>query len=172
MTVLHTARLRLEPVADHHYAGIRLLNSDPEVMRYIGPGIAETEEGTLAMMARVKDRWAVFGYSWWCVIETGSDELVGMACVQHLERDASQPHEIGWRLRPAYWGKGYASEAAAEIVRFAFAQIKVPVLYAIAHPENLASQRVMQKLGMQHVGIRTFYGKAVTTFILPNPAQV
>jgi len=67
MAVLATARLQLQPFDDQHYDGLRALNSDPEVMRYI-TGRPETAEETTAFIARVKAAWATLGYSWWAFI--------------------------------------------------------------------------------------------------------
>ena len=63
MTVLITARLRLEPFEDHHLDGLNAMNADPEVMRYL-TGRPETREETLAAIERVKARWAEWGFSW------------------------------------------------------------------------------------------------------------
>ncbi|HYP30622.1 MAG TPA: GNAT family N-acetyltransferase, partial [Burkholderiaceae bacterium] len=68
MTILTTARLRLEPMADAHLDGLNALNADPEVMRYIS-GQPETRAETQAIIERVKARWADVGYSWWTFFE-------------------------------------------------------------------------------------------------------
>jgi len=73
MTILTTARLRLEPCANVHLDGLHAMNADPQVMRYIS-GKAETRDETQAMIDRVQARWAEFGYSWWTFIELGTDE--------------------------------------------------------------------------------------------------
>jgi RimJ/RimL family protein N-acetyltransferase len=65
MTILHTARLRLEPVTDKHYDAMHAMNSDTEVMTYLNAGQPETEEHTRAAVARIMGRWAEWGYSWW-----------------------------------------------------------------------------------------------------------
>src|SRR6266403_5541738 len=67
MTVLITARLRLEPFEDGHLDGLNAMNADPEVMRYL-TGRPETREETLAAIERVKARWAEWGFSWWSFI--------------------------------------------------------------------------------------------------------
>lgn len=94
MTILTTARLRLEPVADRHFAGLQAMNRQPEVMRFIS-GQPETPEQTHAMIELVKGRWAQYGFSWWAFIEHDSGMLVGAGCIQYLGRDPANPHEIG-----------------------------------------------------------------------------
>ena len=156
MTVLTTARMRLEPLQDHHLEGLFELNRDPAVMRYI-TGKPDTREDSALMIERVKSRWIEFGYSWWAFMETASGQLIGTGCVQHLGRDAANPLELGWRLRQDRWGQGYASEAARAMAAFAFETIGTNLLCAVCHPENRASAKVMERLGMHEVGIERWY---------------
>lgn len=165
--ILHTPRLRLEPFVDEHFDGLWLLNSDPVVMRYVGG--PETEEELRETIRRVKERWRTLGFSWWAFVAKASDEIVGAGCVQHIENDARQPLEIGWRLSPEHWGKGLATEAAEAMAKFAFNSLRASCVYAIAHPDNAASVRVMQRLGMQSLGLEPHYGTDCPTYILKDP---
>ncbi|MFZ6873591.1 GNAT family N-acetyltransferase [Undibacterium sp. Di27W] len=152
MSILTTARLRLEPMTDNHFEGLFHMNSQPEVMQYI-TGKPDTAEETLAAIARIKARWVEYGFSWWSFIELESNEIVGAGCIQYLGRDPANPLEIGWRLRKESWNKGYASEAARAMAAFAFDDLKAVSLCAICHQDNHASAHVMKKLGMQYRGI-------------------
>jgi len=163
MTILTTARLRLEPMTDRHLEGLYRLNSDMEVMRYIS-GKSETIEETLYMIERVKARWAEIGFSWWSFIEIDTEDLIGAGCIQYLGRDPKNPLEIGWRLRKDKWGQGYASEAAKTMAGFAFDDLKAESLCAICMPENTASSHVMEKLGMNYRGIERWHEKDVATY--------
>jgi len=169
MTLLTTARLRLEPFTDAHVDGLNALNSDPEVMRYIS-GRPETRDETVAVVERVKLRWTEFGYSWWSFIERASGEIVGAGCLQNLRREATLlpdpacPLEIGWRLRRDRWRQGLATEAARAIAGFAFGAVHADELYAVCDPDNTASANVMKRLGMQYRGLQTWYGKNLATY--------
>lgn len=171
MTILTTDRLRLVPFADEHLDGLQALNSDPQVMRYLS-GQPETREETLATIGRVRRRWAAVGYSWWSFLERDTGLVVGAGAVQHLRRDMAaepdpdSPLELGWRLRPDRWGQGLASEAARAMAHFAFETLRADELYAVCHPDNAASARVMQRLGMRDAGLQTWYGKRVQTYQL------
>jgi RimJ/RimL family protein N-acetyltransferase len=149
MTILHTARLRLEPCNDTHLQGLFNVNRHAEVMRYI-TGRPDVLEDTQIMIDRVKARWAEFGFSWWCFIELATEEVIGAGCIQHLGRDPNNPLETGWRLRPDKWGQGFASEAAERMAAFAFDALQAPLLCAVCDPRNKASSHVMEKLGMQY----------------------
>lgn len=156
MTILTTARLRLEPISDAHVDGLHALNSDPVVMRYV-TGKPDTRDDTLAMIERVKGRWSALGFSWWCLIEQASNDIIGAGCIQNLGRVEDNPLEIGWRLRQDKWGQGFASEAARCMAKFAFDTLDAEILYAVCNPENLRSARVMERLGMRYKGQETWY---------------
>lgn len=163
MTILTTERLRLVPMADEHFDGLYAMNSDPAVMRYI-TGKPDTPEDTRAMIERVKERWALYGFSWWTFFERETGEIVGAGCVQYLGRDPANPHELGWRLRADRWGKGYASEAARHMARFAFEDLHAPLLCAVCQPDNRASAHVMEKLGMTYTGKETWYDMSCSRY--------
>ncbi|MEG2033695.1 MAG: GNAT family N-acetyltransferase, partial [Janthinobacterium sp.] len=112
-------------------------------------GQPETEEDTRAAVKRITGRWAEWGYSWWALIRLDDGEMVGMACLQHLGGDKTKPHEIGWRLARTGWGQGYASEAAAAIVRHAQQVLRLRTLYGITSQQNQASINLLNKLGLR-----------------------
>lgn len=175
MTLLHTARLRLEPFDDAHADGLHAMNRLPAVMRYLG-GAPETPAQTHAGIARVKARWADWGYSWWAFIDRETGRVAGAGGIQHLRREAElptdfarlreNPLEIGWRLHPDFWGQGLASEAARAMAGFAFERLRAPELLAVREPANQASARVMDRLGMVARGIETWYGQPLATHAL------
>ncbi len=151
------------------------MNSLPEVMQFVG-GQTETKEQTAAVIARVKRCWEAWGTSWWAFIDTNSERVAGAGCIQYLRRDASPPEdlnslknnpvEIGWRLHPDFWRQGLASEAARRMAAFAFESFPIQELVAVRHPDNIASGRVMDRLGMQVRGLEPWYGTTVTTHVI------
>jgi RimJ/RimL family protein N-acetyltransferase len=174
-TTLHTARLRLEPFEDRHLDGLHAMNSLPEVMQYVG-GQPETREQTASVIRRVKRCWEAWGTSWWAFIDTKNERVAGAGCIQYLRRDASPPEdldslkrnpiEIGWRLHPDYWRQGLAIEAARCMATFAFEKYPIEELVAVRHPDNTASGRVMDRLGMQLRGLEPWYGTTVATHVI------
>ena len=175
MTVLLTARLRLEPFSEHHLDGLHAMNARPEVMRYIS-GQPETREQTAASIQRVQRCWAAWGTSWWALIELQSGRVVGAGGVQYLRREGdppadldilhSNPLEIGWRLHPDFWQQGLAGEAAARMAAFAFEDLATTELLAVRDPDNAASARVMDRLGMRFRGHERWYGQSLATHVL------
>lgn len=157
MTTLTTPRLRLEPLNDGHLDGLHRLNSDPVVMQYI-TGKPETRQETQAVIDRVKARWAELGYSWWAFVRQDGGDVIGMGCIQHLNRDPAGPLETGWRLRQDAWGQGYASEAARHMVGWAFKTLRPQGICAVCQPANTPSATVMERLGMTFTGMGRWYG--------------
>ncbi len=169
-STLTTPRLRLEPFAPGHLAGLNEMNADPEVMRYLSAGRPETMDETRALIERVTQRWAELGYSWWAFVEHETQQLVGAGAIQNLRREATPlpdvacPLEIGWRLRRDRWGRGLAAEAARAMGDFAFGTLSAPELLAVCNPANTASANVMKRLGMQEAGLQHWYGKELLTY--------
>ncbi len=170
ISTLTTPRLRLEPFATGHLAGLNEMNADAEVMCYLSAGRPETIDETRAIVERVTQRWAELGYSWWAFIELETLKLVGAGAVQNLRREATSgpdlacPLEIGWRLRRDRWGRGLAVEAARAMGDFAFRTLNAPELLAVCDPANAASANVMKRLGMHETGLQRWYGKDLLTY--------
>jgi len=156
MAILTTSRLRLEPFKKSHFEELYYLNSDFTVMKYI-TGRSVTLEETIEHMDLVKKNWLNLGFSSWAIIEKETNEFIGTGGVQHIEFNPDNPLEVGWRLKPSKWKQGFASEAAQAMIEFMFDEIGINDLYALCHQENTASERVMQRVGMQYKGIAHWY---------------
>jgi RimJ/RimL family protein N-acetyltransferase len=175
MTILHTTRLRLEPVSEGHLDGIDAMDQIPEVMRYIG-GEPASREQTENWISRVQCCWQAWGFSWWAFIVPESNRVAGAGCIQHARREPELPEdlntlrrnplEIGWRLHPDFWKQGLATEAALRMADFAFSELSARELIAVRHADNAPSARVMEKLGMRYRGIETWYGNDVATHVV------
>ncbi|MEL6684938.1 MAG: GNAT family N-acetyltransferase [Pseudomonadota bacterium] len=165
-TTVTTQRLRLEPFAPAHASALNAINNEPAVMEFLSEGVPETMERTQDAISRVRDAWAKLGYSWWAIIDRSTEEVIGAACAQHVARKPEAEIEIGWRLATATTGKGFATEAGRAAARYAFEVIDVDHVVAVAHPDNIASHKVMQRIGMTFRGIETHYDADCTTYVL------
>jgi RimJ/RimL family protein N-acetyltransferase len=119
--------------------------SDPEVLRFIGGGVAPTREEAWRHMAMQAGIWVLRGYGQWAIEMKATGELVGRAGVWFPE---GWPEiEAGWVIGREHWGSGYATEAGREALRQAFATLGVAHVISLIDPTNVASRRVAEKLG-------------------------
>lgn len=148
---LMTSNLVLREFHERDFDGLREIDSDPEVVRYERPVSSELETRTkLAWF--INDRPGVSPTHQRFAITTHSDDRVLGWITLKLNNSDIREYEIGWTVRRADWGKGFAPEAAAEVLRYAFKDLNAHRVVAFCHAENAASVRVMEKLGMQREG--------------------
>lgn len=121
--------------------------SDPEVMRYIGTGqpYADVEQarGLLGRMIAHQDK---HGFCYWAVVDKESGELIGSCGMAH-HLDGGPEIDFGYTLARSRWGQGYATEAAAAALRYALEILRLPEIIASVDSRNLASRRVLEKIG-------------------------
>lgn len=168
---LFTARLCLRPFVDADAAAYaREIFSNPAVMRYMNVTGAVPPH-PLAHALRVIDtrrmEWATRGYGAWAVTGRRDGALMGHAGLYHI--DGTAVVEIGYALGERYWGQGYATEAARAVLHDTFTRTPLTALVAVAFPQNTASLRVMQKIGMRDTGLTTrYYGLELASYALTH----
>jgi RimJ/RimL family protein N-acetyltransferase len=146
--MIETERLVVRAWRDEDIAPFSTLNSDPEVLRYLG--IRGTPEESRAFVARQQDLQAERGHCLWALERKEDSALLGFCGVRlgvpgtPIENDL----EIGWRLGSGYWGRGYAREAAAACLDWSFDTAGVPRVVAITVEGNARSRGLMDRLGM------------------------
>ena len=114
--------------------------------RCISPDDVGREQAWLGM-AQWLGQWELRGTGQWALEEKATGAFVGRAGM-HFPNGPDWPGiEIGWALHPDHWGKGYATEAGAAAVEYAFAHHDVDAIYSVILPENTASQAVARRLG-------------------------
>ncbi len=141
-----TARLLLEPWEERHWRELQPIAADAEVMRYIS-GKPWPEERVREFVSRQMACFAERGFCMWRAIGKGSGGMIGFCGIQPLR--GTDDIEIGWWLAREHWGRGLATEAAREALRFAFAEARLDRVVAVARPENARSLRVMEKIGLR-----------------------
>ncbi|MFQ3615514.1 MAG: GNAT family N-acetyltransferase [Cyanobacteriota bacterium] len=142
-----TQRLYLQPFQPDDLDALAALYAKPDVMRYVGHGV-RTREETQTGLHRMMAHWQAHGFGMWKLIEKGTGAFVGRAGLIYL--DSTPEIEVGYALDRPFWGRGLATEAARASLQFGFDTLELERIVAIARPENRASQRVMQKLGMTY----------------------
>jgi ribosomal-protein-alanine N-acetyltransferase len=145
---LTSERLILRRWRAEDLAPFAAMNADPATMRFM-PGVMTTEE-TRTQIARFEEHHRLHGFGVWAVEAVGVAPLVGYVGLQRVPFEAhfTPAVEIGWRLSPAYWGKGYATEAARAALRTGFEDLNLDQIVSFTVPANKASWSVMERLGM------------------------
>ena len=150
MAELATPRLLLRHWRDDDLTPFAALNADPEVMRYFPATLTRAQSDEFATYIQVL--MAAQGWGLWAVEVPGVAPFIGFV---GLNRPGFEAHftpavEVGWRLGRAYWGNGYATEAAAAALTFAFDQLRCPEVVSFTSTVNEPSIRVMRRLAMSH----------------------
>lgn len=130
--------------------------SDAEVMRYLPPGTVRPREDAERALKFFIEYCNDHLFGVWAVVEKTSGKMIGHAGLLHF-RDYPDEVEVLYALGKAWWGKGYAAEAARASVQHGFETAGLERIYAVAYPENKASQRVIEKIGMASQGLTSRY---------------
>jgi RimJ/RimL family protein N-acetyltransferase len=157
---LHTERLELRRFAAADREPLAGVFGDPAVMRFVGAERRPLDAPQVtAALAVAGQHWEQLGYGPLAVVERASGRLVGEAGLQPL--DGGPDVELTYTFAGAAWGRGYATEAARAVLRWAFAGLLLPRVEAVADPGNHASLRVLEKLGMAPLGPRECYASVL-----------
>ena len=156
MPARQTERLLLREWRDADVEAYGRICSDPEVMRQMFPPRPMTAAEAARDVERIREHWDRHGFGHWAVEERGTGRLVGRTGLKRHPDWPLDPEntEVGWLYARGVWGRGYATEAAMEAVRFAIEDLDRPEVISITRPENAASRRVMEKAGLTYAGAR------------------
>jgi RimJ/RimL family protein N-acetyltransferase len=125
------------------------INKDPKVLEFM-PAPLNFQE-TAEWIERISQHFKLHGFGLWAVTLKKSGEMIGYTGlnVPTFEAHFTPCVEISWRIASAYWGKGYATEAAKAVLAIAFKEYKLKEIVSLTVPANQRSIRVMEKIGMQ-----------------------
>jgi ribosomal-protein-alanine N-acetyltransferase len=147
-SALPTARLILRRWREEDIAPFADMNADTLTMRFM-PGVLTRAE-TVALVQRFEAHHDAHGFGVWAVEVPGVAPFVGYTGLQRVSFEApfAPAVEVGWRLAPAFWGRGYATEAARGALRFGFEDLNLDQIVSFTVAANKPSWAVMERLGM------------------------
>jgi RimJ/RimL family protein N-acetyltransferase len=159
--IYETARLVVREYTPEDGAFVLDMYSRWDVMRFLGSAPKVIQDRSEA--AAAIERWRSLSAhdpleGRWAITRRDDGAVVGTVMLQRLPLSGptrpltpSDDYEVGWHLHPDHWGQGYATEAAAAAVQRGF-DAGLAEIFAIIYPENTASKRVAERLGMGYVG--------------------
>lgn len=143
---IETARLRLRRYTLDDLDAVSVFFSDADVMRYLGTGEAITREASKPHLINLIERyWEEHRFGRWALVYKDRGEVIGHCGFRMLESKA----ELVYLLAKRYWGMGLATEAAKACLRYAFEELQLEQIIAATRPENVASRRVLERIGMR-----------------------
>jgi ribosomal-protein-alanine N-acetyltransferase len=147
MMKIETPRLRLRSWIDDDFEPLVAMCADPRVMEFF-PSIFSREE-TKAMWIRIQEHHARYGFGPWAMeVEGEFAGALGLNWILRFEAHFTPCVEIGYRLRPEFWGRGLATEAGQAALRYGFERLGLPEIVAFTLPANKRSRRVIEKIGL------------------------
>jgi [ribosomal protein S5]-alanine N-acetyltransferase len=146
---LATDRLVLRPFRADDFAAVHAYASDPEVVRFMdwGPNRVEDTRFYLDRMLARRETQHTFA-----VERVADGTVIGAAELQVVSGEHRRA-DMGYVLGRAAWGQGYATEAAAAILRYGFDHVDLHKISATCDPDNVASARILEKIGMRREGL-------------------
>jgi [ribosomal protein S5]-alanine N-acetyltransferase len=138
-------RISLKPVSEADLELAEQMNQDVETMRFLG-GVGVSRGYMNTFIHKQQTQFAEHDWGW-MVIESQADKI-GFVFLRYCSRLGEI--ELGYRLSRNFWGKGYATESAQLLLTHALTQLNLSPIVAAVDPLNAASERVLQKIGMQY----------------------
>ena len=157
-----TARLAAERLTGDHLPEIQRMHRDAAVMAQLG-GVRDDAQ-TTAYLARNLRHWTDYGFGLWILRERRGGEPIGRAVLRHLLVDGVDEVEVGYAFYPAFWGRGLATEVATACLELGRRELQLTAIVAVTNPGNVASQHVLQNVGLVYERDFTHEGARLALF--------
>ncbi|MGI9477440.1 MAG: GNAT family N-acetyltransferase [Hyphomicrobiaceae bacterium] len=157
MTTLHADRLTLRQWQPTDFEPMAQFLADQDANRYRGAGRGLTRDEAWNHLCGIIGQWSLRGYGQFALTETATGQLIGWAGLWHPAL-LDEP-ELAWSLFSHAQGKGYATEAASRVMRWAAEDLHLPPLFSFVHPDNAPSCRLAERLGASCEGQTEFRGQ-------------
>lgn len=152
MSVAETARLLLRPFTPDDAPALFRIYGDPEVMRFMGAPPASVEQEAANLQAHAHKYYERLGFGLWAVVHKATGDLIGRCGLLRSEIGGRIETEISYLLERGHWGQGFAAEAAGAVLDYGFRVLGLDRVVAVIHPDNVASRRVAERIGMRYEG--------------------
>lgn len=146
MCTLETDRLLLRRFTGDDWQDLYEYLSQQSVVKYEPYDVYTEDKCRQEAVSRAQND------AFWAVCLKGNSKLIGNVYFQQQEPERVLTWEIGYVFNPSYYGKGYATESCRRILDYAFRELTAHRIIAMCNPENVASWRVLERLGMRREG--------------------
>lgn len=142
--------------------------SDPDVIRYFPLSSPWPREITKKWVEKHWSHWEQHNFGWWALIFRETSKLIGWCGLGMLEETSEV--EVLYLLDKSHWGMGLATEAAHFSIDYAFQELNLESVIGLTHPNNIASQKVLQKVGLTFDKKTQYFGMDLYKFIIEKHA--
>lgn len=160
LPIFETERLKIRPMTMDDYQLMRVLDTDPQVVKYLGHGKVREEDETKRNMNKIFSDYEKYGSSVYIAENKVTKEFLGRTGLIPYILHGEFHWEVGYSFRPSAWGHGYATEAAKYLVEYGFKNFKTSHLISLINPDNKGSIHVAKKAGMTYwkdISIESLY---------------
>jgi ribosomal-protein-alanine N-acetyltransferase len=164
-----TARLRLRRPTLEDLDGLAALYAKPGPMRFLNAGKPRPYEESRELLGRIMGHWERHGFGYLVVYPVEGGPLIGRCGLKYMLEEPDTV-ELAYLFDDTHWGRGLATEVSHALLRWGFETLELPRIVAVADPDNLASQRVMQKVGMAFEGRCRYEGEEAVRYVLTREA--
>lgn len=172
-TKIETQRLILRPVTLDDTQDFFEMDSNPKVHIYLGNKPVTSYEQSEEMVQNILNQYKNFGIGRLAMIKKNTNEFVGWSGLKY-EREVRKEfnyYDLGYRLKEQFWGIGYATEAALASLDYGFNDLKLDKICAAAEHHHVASNRILQNIGMQLYGSFKFDSVDCNWYVMENRFQ-
>ena len=168
--IFHTPRLYLRQFTIEDAPLILHLNNDPEILKYLHEPILCNEADAKAMLLKNIFPQYQNNLGRWAAFTKEKNNFIGWCGLKY--RPELKEFDLGYRFTKCSWGFGYATEAAMHTIDYGFTNLHLNVITGRSHIQNLASIKVLEKVGMQYVSEAIIDDCPVKTYVIRNPKVV
>jgi ribosomal-protein-alanine N-acetyltransferase len=170
-TSIETERLFFRELQPSDAEALFGLDSDPEVVRYVGVKPLTHIDETHRVIEMIRQQYLDFGIGRWAVILKGTNELIGWAGLKYIAElnRRKDNYDLGYRFLKKHWGKGYGTESAKAFIDFGFNDMKLERISAYVDVENAASVKVLEKCGLKFTNNFIDQGDRCAWYEIKNP---
>ena len=165
--IFETPRLILRRFTEADAPLILQLNSDPEVVKYVHERVLQTEEEAREIIVSIILPQYELDLGRWAMHTKADNEFIGWCGLKYLPK--YDEIDLGYRINKSSWGNGFATEAATHTLAYGFDTLKIPLITGKAHVDNIASLKILEKIGMNFIREEVEDDCPIKIYTLANP---